>query len=90
MFLSHYKTRMCRHQAWHVFRKWCFVATGERYHPHCARATAITRLLSDGVQIEIVQLFSRHKKIESVQVYDRRRKSVEDNPGLQLVYKKIS
>lgn len=78
--------RMTTHNARVIFQRACKEACGVRYTPHSCRATAVTTLLSDGVPIEIVQIFSRHKKIESVIEYDKRRKGIEDNPGLGLDY----
>ncbi len=60
-------------------------AIGEGWFtPHSARATAITKLLSDGVAHREVKEFSRHASIQMVEVYDKRRMSVDDNPGKGL------
>ena len=52
--------------------------------PHSARATAITRLLADGIPHREVQEFSRHSSIQMVELYDKRRVGVDKNPGRKL------
>lgn len=42
------------------------------YSPHSARATAITKLLDDGVPHREVQEFSRHASVRMVERYDKR------------------
>jgi integrase len=54
--------------------------------PHSARATAITKLLADGIAHRKVQEFSRHSSIQMVEVYDKRRVSVDENPAGQLEF----
>lgn len=54
--------------------------------PHSARATAITKLLSDGFSHREVQEFSRHSSIQMVEVYDKRRLSIDENPGRILKF----
>ncbi len=78
--------RISTHHARVIFHAACEKACGKRYSPHACRATGITKLLTKGVPIERVQIFSRHKKIESVITYDKRSKGVLDNPGLKLDY----
>lgn len=56
------------------------------YSPHSARATAITKLLDDGVSHGEVMHFSGHQSIQMVEVYDKRIKSIENNPGKKLKY----
>jgi len=52
--------------------------------PHSARATAITKLLSDGIPHREVQEFSRHASVQMVEAYDKRRISVDENPARKL------
>lgn len=54
--------------------------------PHSARATAITRLLDEGISHREVQEFSRHQSIQMVEAYDKRRIGVDKNPGKILDY----
>jgi integrase len=54
--------------------------------PHSARATAITKLLADGIPHREVQEFSRHSSIQMVEWYDKRRFSVEQSPAKELSY----
>ena len=58
--------------------------------PHSARATAITKLLSDGFDLKEVQTFSRHSSIAMVAQYDKRRFEIENNPALRLKFDKTS
>lgn len=68
-----------------LFKEYCERAGAGRYvTPHSARATAITKLLSDGIPHRQVQEFSRHSSIQMVEVYDKRRMSVDENPGRDL------
>lgn len=54
--------------------------------PHSARATAITKLLSDGMTHNEVKQFSRHSSVQMVEVYDKRRMSVDENPAKGLKF----
>ena len=70
-----------------LFKKYCMMA-GVKGHlsPHSARATAITKLLADGVPHRLVQQFSRHSSVQMVEVYDKRRIGIDENPGVRLKY----
>jgi site-specific recombinase XerD len=70
-----------------LFKQYCLAAGAGRYAtPHSARATAITKLLSDGIPHREVQEFSRHSSIQMVEWYDKRRFSVEESPAKELSY----
>lgn len=70
-----------------LFKHYCRAAgAGEFLTPHSARATAITKLLSDGVSHREVQEFSRHASVQMVELYDKRRLDIEDNPAKGLEY----
>ena len=70
-----------------LFKLYCRAAgLGDRYSPHSARATAITRLLDAGIPHREVQEFSRHSSIQMVEVYDKRRIGIEQNPAKKLSY----
>jgi len=70
-----------------LFKYYCGLAgAGDFISPHSARATAITKLLSDGISHRLVQEFSRHSSIQMVELYDKRRLGVEENPGRKLKY----
>ncbi len=70
-----------------LFRRVCDAAgAGEHLSPHSARATAITRLLAEGVPHREVQEFSRHSSIQMVELYDKRRIGVDENVGRGLDY----
>jgi len=56
------------------FKKHCLAAGAGDLAPHAARATAITRLLSEGHGYEQVKEFARHKSFRMVEVYDKRAK----------------
>lgn len=72
-----------------LFKSYCARAgAGEFVSPHSARATAITKLLADGIAHRRVQEFSRHASIQMVELYDKRRISVDESPASGLNYKK--
>lgn len=72
-----------------LFKNYCMAAgAGAFATPHSARATAITKLLSDGIPHREVQEFSRHASIQMVEWYDKRRFDVEQSPARGLSYKK--
>ena len=64
------------------------VVDGGRFSPHSARATAITKLLSDGLSHREVQEFSRHASVLMVESYDKRRFGVDSSPARQLSFGK--
>ena len=70
-----------------LFKQYCMAAgAGAHATPHSARATAITKLLADGIPHREVQEFSRHSSIQMVEWYDKRRFSVEESPAKDLSY----
>jgi integrase len=70
-----------------LFKHYCAAAgAGAFATPHSARATAITKLLADGIPHRQVQEFSRHSSIQMVEWYDKRRFGVEDSPAKSLEY----
>lgn len=69
-----------------LFKAYCKQLGLDHASPHSARATAITKLLTDGVSFREVQEFSRHSSVQMVEVYDKRRISVDENPGKDLSY----
>lgn len=70
-----------------LFKAYCKMAGIEDIvTPHSARATAITRLLSEGFSHREVQEFSRHASVQMVEVYDKRRISVDESPAKELKY----
>lgn len=72
-----------------LFKQYCMAAgAGAFATPHSARATAITKLLADGIPHREVQEFSRHASIQMVEWYDKRRFDVEQSPARGLDYKK--
>lgn len=71
-----------------LFVHYCKAAGSDEFvSPHSARATAITKLLSDGLPHRLVQEFSRHSSVQMVELYDKRRIGVEENPGATLKFK---
>ncbi|MCB0318321.1 MAG: site-specific integrase, partial [Bdellovibrionales bacterium] len=71
-----------------LFKNYCSIAGIKEFvSPHSARATAITKLLADGISHRKVQEFSRHASIQMVENYDKRRLTVEDSPAQLLDYK---
>lgn len=72
---------------YHLFRQACErIGLGPHYTPHSARATAITKLLSDGMPHREVQEFSRHKSVAMVELYDKRRWGVDASPAKGLSF----
>lgn len=70
-----------------LFKYYCRLAGIKGFlSPHSARATAITKLLADGVPHRRVQAFSRHSSIQMVELYDKRRIGVDENPGKDLEF----
>jgi len=70
-----------------MFKMYCKLAGADNFcTPHSARATAITKLLEDGVPHRMVQEFSRHSSIQMVEAYDKRRFGIEDSPAKKLKY----
>ena len=75
------------HGIYQLFKAYCRAAgAGSHVSPHSARATAITRLLDEGVSHRDVQEFSRHASVQMVEVYDKRRVGVDQNPAKDLDY----
>lgn len=72
---------------YHLFKQYCMMSgAGTFVSPHSARATAITRLLDEGLSHRVVKDFSRHASVQMVEVYDKRRSSVDENPAKKLKY----
>lgn len=70
-----------------LFKQCCMAAgAGRHATPHSARATAITKLLADGIPHREVQEFSRHSSIQMVEWYDKRRFDVEQSPAKGLTF----
>lgn len=69
-----------------IFKYWCSKVLGKNLSCHCARATAITKLLQDNQPIEKVAEFSRHKNIETVLIYDKRLKGPSNSIAKNLKY----
>ena len=82
------KNQLTPNGLYKVFKKYCIKAgAGMFITPHSARATAITKLLSDGIGHREVQEFSRHSSIQMVEIYDKRRYTIEQSPAKNLNYK---
>ena len=70
-----------------LFKQYCGLAgVSVDAAPHAARATAITKLLSEGFSHREVQEFSRHASVQMVEVYDKRHFGVDKNPGRKIKY----
>jgi integrase/recombinase XerD len=70
-----------------LFKGYCKRANlGSQYTPHSARATCITKLLSDGFSHWEVQQVSGHSSIQMVERYDKRMLSLDRSPTLSLNY----
>jgi integrase len=74
-----------------TFLQYCTLAGVKNWaSPHSARATAITKLLDDGLSHREVKEFSRHAGIDMVELYDKRRVSIDENPAKGLSFGKGS
>jgi len=70
-----------------LFTYYCRLSgAGKFITPHSARATAITKLLADGIPHRKVQEFSRHSSIQMVEAYDKRRIGIDESPAKDLDY----
>lgn len=70
-----------------LFKNYCGLAgVSVDAAPHAARATAITKLLADGLSHREVQEFSRHASVQMVEVYDKRHFGVDKNPGKKIKF----
>lgn len=92
-FLTNYRkngadnTLMLDRTVRNIFRKYMIAVglTGD-YSPHCARATAITRLLEKGLSHRQVMKFSRHSSPEMVAHYDKLRDKEAEKVAEDLDY----
>jgi integrase/recombinase XerD len=70
-----------------LFKQYCLmIGAGSHLSPHSARATAITKLLDQGLSHRFVQEFSRHSSIQMVEVYDKRRIGVDESAAKKLEF----
>ena len=76
-------TRNILRNSWAYYTKACGV-TGVGMHG--ARATLITKLLSDGVSYREVQEVSRHASIAMLETYDKRRFEIEDHANRKIKF----
>lgn len=68
-----------------LFKAYCQRAgVGDHFTPHSARATAITKLLAQGIPHRQVQEFSRHSSVQMVELYDKRRIGVDESAAKDL------
>lgn len=65
----------------------CENTLGRRLGTHSMRATAITKLISDGVPHRQIQDFSRHSTIQMVEQYDKLLISTDESVAQKLSYK---
>jgi integrase len=59
---------------------------GKELGTHSMRATAITKLLADGVPHRQVQDFSRHATVSMVELYDKMLYQIDDSPAKKMSY----
>jgi len=70
-----------------IFKRYCAeLGLSPDFTPHCARATAITKMLEDGFSHREVQQLSRHASITMVEKYDKRRVEIDHSPSKKLKY----
>jgi len=68
------------------FKRYCSRAglNPKEFSPHCARATAITKLLADKQDKQAIRQFSRHASTQMVDYYDKREFGVENSVAKKL------
>lgn len=69
-----------------IFKKWCAHVGVKHVSPHCARATAISKLFFDRVELRKVRDFARHASIITTELYDKRLFGIEESAGKKLQY----
>lgn len=69
-----------------TFKRYCRACGLPSFSPHCARATAITKLLDDGIPHRDVATFSRHSSVQMVERYDKRRLKISDAIAQKLKF----
>lgn len=70
-----------------LFKYYCKIFNlGSHFSPHCARVTAITQALDQGLSHREVQDLSRHSSVVMVERYDKRRKEIDDSASKKLSY----
>lgn len=78
---------LCQQHVYRVFLRYLkHFGVKELYTPHCARVTAITRLLDQGVSHREVQELSRHSSVTMVERYDRKRLDINTSAATKLRY----
>jgi len=78
---------MSESTVYRLFKSLCKAAgLPESITPHCARVTAITRMLDQGISHRDVKEFSRHSSVTMVERYDRKRKSIEESVAKKIEY----
>lgn len=71
-----------------MFRKYCKrFGLSSSYTPHCARVTAITQALDQGLTHREVMELSRHSSVLMVERYDRKRLELDESAATKLRYK---
>lgn len=69
-----------------IFKRYCKELGLPDISPHCARVTAITQLLDQGLPHREVQELSRHASVTMVERYDRRRVEIDNSASKKLKY----
>lgn len=69
-----------------LFKRYCKELGLPDISPHCARVTAITQLLDQGLPHREVQELSRHASVTMVEKYDRKRVEIDDSASKKLKY----
>jgi integrase len=69
-----------------LFKRYCKELGLPDISPHCARVTAITQLLDQGLPHREVQELSRHSSVTMVERYDRKRVEIDKSASKKLKY----
>ena len=70
-----------------VFWRLCETVLGKRLGTHSMRATAITKMIDDGIPHRKIQDFSRHSSVSMVELYDQMLYSIDDSPAKKVSFK---
>lgn len=75
-----------RKRMYNIFIALCEKVLGRSLGTHSMRATAITKMIADGVPHRRVQDFSRHGTISMVELYDKLLNDIDNSPAKNLSF----
>jgi integrase len=75
-----------RKRVWEMFWELTERVLKKPMGTHSMRATAISKLIDDGVPYRKIMEFSRHKSLPMVETYNKNIVGIDDNPGKELAF----